>query len=175
MSRLREKVDEVNWTVGAVNHTFSNDISIHHLKIQDSTGYGCMALRLPLGFVWSSTRLHSLWERFRNIFLCLTSSLACSVLCSSIQLLSKIDLHVSSEEKNRNSLWCIQWNLKHCLEWPWSSLVATHSQNIMQTSSTMMKTTSNYFLQNLIQKTRMHFQAPFYFYFQNFKQTRHLV
>ncbi|TKS76335.1 Scavenger receptor class A member 5 [Collichthys lucidus] len=35
MSRLREKVDEVNWTVGAVNHTFSNDISIHHLKIQD--------------------------------------------------------------------------------------------------------------------------------------------
>lgn len=35
MSRLREKVDEVNWTVGAVNHTVSNDISIHHLKIQD--------------------------------------------------------------------------------------------------------------------------------------------
>ncbi|TMS11979.1 Scavenger receptor class A member 5 [Larimichthys crocea] len=35
VSRLREKVDEVNWTVGAVNHTFSNDISIHHLKIQD--------------------------------------------------------------------------------------------------------------------------------------------
>uniref|UniRef100_A0A8P4GQY1 Scavenger receptor class A member 5 n=1 Tax=Dicentrarchus labrax TaxID=13489 RepID=A0A8P4GQY1_DICLA len=35
MSRLREKVDEINWTVGAVNHTFSNDISIHHLKIQD--------------------------------------------------------------------------------------------------------------------------------------------
>ncbi|KAK5879773.1 hypothetical protein CesoFtcFv8_022862 [Champsocephalus esox] len=32
---LREKLDEVNWTVGAVNHTFSNDISIHHLKIQD--------------------------------------------------------------------------------------------------------------------------------------------
>ncbi|KAK2855997.1 hypothetical protein Q5P01_004732 [Channa striata] len=35
LSVLREKVDEVNWTVGAVNHTFSNDISIHHLKIQD--------------------------------------------------------------------------------------------------------------------------------------------
>ncbi|XP_068564325.1 scavenger receptor class A member 5 [Cebidichthys violaceus] len=35
VSRLREKLDEVNWTVGAVNHTFSNDISIHHLKIQD--------------------------------------------------------------------------------------------------------------------------------------------
>ncbi|KAM7395063.1 hypothetical protein PAMA_006694 [Pampus argenteus] len=32
---LREKLDEVNWTVGAVNHTFSNDISVHHLKIQD--------------------------------------------------------------------------------------------------------------------------------------------
>lgn len=32
---LREKLDEVNWTVGAVNHTFSNDISIHHFKIQD--------------------------------------------------------------------------------------------------------------------------------------------
>ncbi|XP_028997281.1 scavenger receptor class A member 5 isoform X2 [Betta splendens] len=35
VSVLREKLDEVNWTVGAVNHTFSNDISIHHLKIQD--------------------------------------------------------------------------------------------------------------------------------------------
>ncbi|XP_051792605.1 scavenger receptor class A member 5 [Acanthochromis polyacanthus] len=35
VSGLREKLDEVNWTVGAVNHTFSNDISIHHLKIQD--------------------------------------------------------------------------------------------------------------------------------------------
>ncbi|XP_063758401.1 scavenger receptor class A member 5 [Eleginops maclovinus] len=35
VSWLREKLDEVNWTVGAVNHTFSNDISIHHLKIQD--------------------------------------------------------------------------------------------------------------------------------------------
>ncbi|XP_056284059.1 scavenger receptor class A member 5 isoform X2 [Pseudoliparis swirei] len=35
VSRLREKLDEVNWMVGAVNHTFSNDISIHHLKIQD--------------------------------------------------------------------------------------------------------------------------------------------
>ncbi|CAL8317597.1 unnamed protein product [Merluccius merluccius] len=32
---LREKLEEVNWTVGAVNHTFSSDISIHHLKIQD--------------------------------------------------------------------------------------------------------------------------------------------
>ncbi|KAA8578001.1 hypothetical protein FQN60_005361, partial [Etheostoma spectabile] len=35
VSRLREKLDDVSWTVGAVNHTFSNDISIHHLKIQD--------------------------------------------------------------------------------------------------------------------------------------------
>ncbi|XP_028253863.1 scavenger receptor class A member 5 isoform X2 [Parambassis ranga] len=35
VSTLREKLDEVNWTVGAVNHTFSNDISIHHLKIHD--------------------------------------------------------------------------------------------------------------------------------------------
>ncbi|XP_054618090.1 scavenger receptor class A member 5 [Dunckerocampus dactyliophorus] len=32
---LREKLDEVNWTVGAVNHTFSNDINVHHVKIQD--------------------------------------------------------------------------------------------------------------------------------------------
>nr|XP_020443235.1 scavenger receptor class A member 5 [Monopterus albus] len=35
MSGLREKLEEVNWMVGAVNHTFSNDISIHHLKIQN--------------------------------------------------------------------------------------------------------------------------------------------
>uniref|UniRef100_A0A8D2ZQT2 Scavenger receptor class A member 5 n=1 Tax=Scophthalmus maximus TaxID=52904 RepID=A0A8D2ZQT2_SCOMX len=35
VSGLREKLDEVNWTVGAVNHTFSNDISVHNLKIQD--------------------------------------------------------------------------------------------------------------------------------------------
>ncbi|XP_046877645.1 scavenger receptor class A member 5 [Hypomesus transpacificus] len=35
MSSLRDKVEEVNWTVGAVNHTFHSDISIHHLKIQD--------------------------------------------------------------------------------------------------------------------------------------------
>lgn len=35
VSGLREKLDEVNWTVGAVNHTFSNDIGIHHFKIQD--------------------------------------------------------------------------------------------------------------------------------------------
>lgn len=35
MSVLREKLDDVNWTVGAVNHTFSNDISIHQLKIKD--------------------------------------------------------------------------------------------------------------------------------------------
>ncbi|XP_008311564.1 scavenger receptor class A member 5 [Cynoglossus semilaevis] len=35
VSGLREKLDEVNWMVGAVNHTFSNDISIHNLKIQD--------------------------------------------------------------------------------------------------------------------------------------------
>lgn len=35
VSGLREKLEEVNWTVGAVNHTFTNDISIHNLKIQD--------------------------------------------------------------------------------------------------------------------------------------------
>ncbi|XP_034999605.1 scavenger receptor class A member 5 [Hippoglossus stenolepis] len=35
VSGLREKLDDVNWTVGAVNHTFSNDISVHNLKIQD--------------------------------------------------------------------------------------------------------------------------------------------
>uniref|UniRef100_A0A1A7WA94 Scavenger receptor class A member 5 n=1 Tax=Iconisemion striatum TaxID=60296 RepID=A0A1A7WA94_9TELE len=35
LNGLREKLDEVNWTVGAVNHTFSNDVSVHHLKIQD--------------------------------------------------------------------------------------------------------------------------------------------
>ncbi|XP_071778550.1 scavenger receptor class A member 5 [Centroberyx gerrardi] len=35
VSGLREKLEEVNWTVGAVNHTFSSDISVHHLKIQD--------------------------------------------------------------------------------------------------------------------------------------------
>ncbi|KAG7268527.1 hypothetical protein CRUP_012164 [Coryphaenoides rupestris] len=32
---LREKLEEVNWTVGAVNHTFSSDLSVHHQKIQD--------------------------------------------------------------------------------------------------------------------------------------------
>lgn len=35
ISNLREKLDDVNWMVGAVNHTFTNDISMHHLKIQD--------------------------------------------------------------------------------------------------------------------------------------------
>lgn len=35
LSRLRESLDEVNWTVGAVNHTFSSDISFHRLKMQD--------------------------------------------------------------------------------------------------------------------------------------------
>lgn len=35
LSRLRENLDEVNWTVGAVNHTFSSDISFHRLKIHD--------------------------------------------------------------------------------------------------------------------------------------------
>lgn len=33
--RLREKLDEVNWTVGVVNHTVTNDISVHQLKIQN--------------------------------------------------------------------------------------------------------------------------------------------
>ncbi|KAM8846752.1 scavenger receptor class A member 5 isoform 1-T2 [Synchiropus picturatus] len=35
LSGLQEKLDHVNWTVGAVNHTVSNDISVHHLKIRD--------------------------------------------------------------------------------------------------------------------------------------------
>ncbi|TWW68541.1 Scavenger receptor class A member 5 [Takifugu flavidus] len=35
LSRLRENLDEVNWTVGAVNHTFSSDISFHRRKIHD--------------------------------------------------------------------------------------------------------------------------------------------
>uniref|UniRef100_A0A8C6WXB4 Scavenger receptor class A, member 5 (putative) n=1 Tax=Neogobius melanostomus TaxID=47308 RepID=A0A8C6WXB4_9GOBI len=35
IGNLREKMDEVNWMVGAVNHTFTNDISMHHLKIHD--------------------------------------------------------------------------------------------------------------------------------------------
>ncbi|KAM6964901.1 scavenger receptor class A member 5 [Aplochiton taeniatus] len=35
MGNVREHLEEVNWTVGAVNHTFTSDISIHHLKIQD--------------------------------------------------------------------------------------------------------------------------------------------
>nr|QZR93778.1 scavenger receptor class A member 5 [Paralichthys olivaceus] len=35
VSGLREKLDDVNWTVGAVNHTVSNDISVHNLKLQD--------------------------------------------------------------------------------------------------------------------------------------------
>lgn len=35
ISSLREKLDEVNWMVGAVNHTFTNDISMHHVKIHD--------------------------------------------------------------------------------------------------------------------------------------------
>ncbi|XP_061609891.1 scavenger receptor class A member 5 [Phyllopteryx taeniolatus] len=32
---LTDKLDEVHWMVGAVNHTVSNDINIHHLKIHD--------------------------------------------------------------------------------------------------------------------------------------------
>uniref|UniRef100_A0A8C7XRH6 Scavenger receptor class A, member 5 (putative) n=1 Tax=Oryzias sinensis TaxID=183150 RepID=A0A8C7XRH6_9TELE len=35
VSALEEKLDNVSWTVGAVNHTVSGDISVHHLKIQD--------------------------------------------------------------------------------------------------------------------------------------------
>lgn len=35
LNRIRENLAEVNWTVRAVNHTFSNDISYHHTKIQD--------------------------------------------------------------------------------------------------------------------------------------------
>ncbi|KAL0967430.1 hypothetical protein UPYG_G00252140 [Umbra pygmaea] len=35
VDQLHERLEEVDWTVGAVNHTFSSDISVHHLKIQD--------------------------------------------------------------------------------------------------------------------------------------------
>ncbi|XP_056151041.1 scavenger receptor class A member 5 [Lampris incognitus] len=35
VSGLRERFEEVSWAVGAVNHTFSSDISVHHMKIQD--------------------------------------------------------------------------------------------------------------------------------------------
>ncbi|XP_010880866.2 scavenger receptor class A member 5 isoform X2 [Esox lucius] len=38
VDQLKEKLEEVDWTVGAVNHTFVSDISIHHLKIQDLQG-----------------------------------------------------------------------------------------------------------------------------------------
>ncbi|KAL4649159.1 scavenger receptor class A member 5 isoform X1 [Arapaima gigas] len=32
---FRDRLEEVTWTVGSVNHTFSNDIGVHRLKIQD--------------------------------------------------------------------------------------------------------------------------------------------
>ncbi|KAJ8396191.1 hypothetical protein AAFF_G00020580 [Aldrovandia affinis] len=32
---LKDRLEEVSWTVGSVNRTFVNDISVHHLKIQD--------------------------------------------------------------------------------------------------------------------------------------------
>ncbi|XP_064882428.1 scavenger receptor class A member 5-like [Oncorhynchus nerka] len=35
VDQLKERLEEVGWTVDAVNHTFTSDISIHHLKIQD--------------------------------------------------------------------------------------------------------------------------------------------
>ncbi|KAJ8009073.1 hypothetical protein DPEC_G00085070 [Dallia pectoralis] len=38
VDQLKERLEEVDWTVGAVNHTFSSDISVHHLKIQDLQG-----------------------------------------------------------------------------------------------------------------------------------------
>ncbi|CAB1342935.1 unnamed protein product, partial [Coregonus sp. 'balchen'] len=35
VDQLKDRLEEVGWTVGAVNHTFTSDISVHHLKIQD--------------------------------------------------------------------------------------------------------------------------------------------
>lgn len=35
LNRIKENLAEVNWTVRAVNHTFSSDISNHHTRIQD--------------------------------------------------------------------------------------------------------------------------------------------
>ncbi|KAJ8270692.1 hypothetical protein GJAV_G00118110 [Gymnothorax javanicus] len=32
---LRDRLEDIGWTVGSVNKTFFSDISIHHLKIQD--------------------------------------------------------------------------------------------------------------------------------------------
>ncbi|XP_036406107.1 scavenger receptor class A member 5 [Megalops cyprinoides] len=32
---LRDRLEEISWTVGSVNRTFAGDISVHHLKIQD--------------------------------------------------------------------------------------------------------------------------------------------
>ncbi|KAM9421804.1 scavenger receptor class A member 5-like isoform 2-T3 [Salvelinus alpinus] len=35
VDQLKDRLEEVGWTVGSVNHTFTSDISVHHLKIQD--------------------------------------------------------------------------------------------------------------------------------------------
>lgn len=35
VDRLRERVEDVGWMVGAVNHTFSGEVSVHRAKIQD--------------------------------------------------------------------------------------------------------------------------------------------
>lgn len=35
VDRLRERVEDVGWLVGAVNHTFSGEVSVHRAKIQD--------------------------------------------------------------------------------------------------------------------------------------------
>lgn len=35
MGGLQERLDELNWTVAAVNHTLTADVSVHHLKIRD--------------------------------------------------------------------------------------------------------------------------------------------
>ncbi|KAI1897524.1 hypothetical protein AGOR_G00084160 [Albula goreensis] len=32
---LKDRLEEIGWTVGSVNRTFVSDISVHHLKIQD--------------------------------------------------------------------------------------------------------------------------------------------
>lgn len=35
VDRLRERVEDVGWMVGAVNHTFSGEVSVHRAKIHD--------------------------------------------------------------------------------------------------------------------------------------------
>ncbi|XP_041951914.1 scavenger receptor class A member 5 [Alosa sapidissima] len=35
VDQLRERVEDIGWMVGAVNHTFSGEVSVHRTKIQD--------------------------------------------------------------------------------------------------------------------------------------------